>query len=183
MASRSTGISGIGLTAITGGLFLIYVGLNNIPVLQAARDVMGGKKPTPNRKQATVAPIDWDSVLAGAVGNREGADTGNIRSESTKGDRPVVVRERAFITQTWKISTGGYRAIGSVANSDHPKGLAIDAMTRNVSLGNAIWFHYQRHPCVTYIIWQRQIWQGGKATPYSGPSPHTDHVHISFRDC
>ena len=33
-----------------------------------------------------------------------------------------------------------------------------------------------------YVIWDRAIWSAGKKTwhPYSGSSPHTDHVHFSF---
>lgn len=75
----------------------------------------------------------------------------------------------------------GWRATGSVADSDHPKGLAIDVMTTlkgpavaNYAIANAA------RLSIKYIIWNRQIWQNGKWTKYSGPSPHTDHVHISF---
>lgn len=76
---------------------------------------------------------------------------------------------------------GGYRATGSVPNSDHPKGLALDVMT--VAKGNLVANWTVQNAArlgVTYIIWNRRIWQNGKWSAYSGPSPHTDHVHISF---
>jgi cell division septation protein DedD len=37
---------------------------------------------------------------------------------------------------------------------------------------------------VMYVIWDRQIWKSYQADrgwqPYTGASPHTDHVHVSF---
>lgn len=78
---------------------------------------------------------------------------------------------------------GGWRATGSVPGSDHPKGLALDVMTRDVSKGNAVAAWATKRPDVTYVIWNRRIYdrRNGKGWQrYSGPSPHTDHVHISF---
>jgi len=80
-------------------------------------------------------------------------------------------------------SIGGWRATGSVPNSDHPKGLALDFMTFNRSTGNAIVNYLIGNAGrlgVTYVIYWRQIWQDGKWESYSGPSPHIDHVHASF---
>jgi len=77
---------------------------------------------------------------------------------------------------------------------DHPKGLALDFMinTRNFSdetgkaagialnsfvISNASVYN------ITYTIWYRQYYgkeNGFKPTPYTGDSPHTDHVHVSF---
>lgn len=86
------------------------------------------------------------------------------------------------ISARFQISNiGGWRATGSVPGSDHPKGLALDVMT--VSKGNLVanWvIANSARLSVTYIIWNRRIWKNGKWSPYSGPSPHTDHVHISF---
>lgn len=68
--------------------------------------------------------------------------------------------------------------------SDHPLGLALDVMTykgqpvADWAVANA------RSLNVTYVIWNRKIWSTARAKEgwrrYSGPSPHTDHVHISF---
>jgi hypothetical protein len=37
---------------------------------------------------------------------------------------------------------------------------------------------------IMYIIWNRRVWQAYRATDgwtsYTGPNPHTDHVHFSF---
>ena len=76
---------------------------------------------------------------------------------------------------------------GSVPGSDHPKGLALDFMINNIKNGRAVgdalaadiianWGAYN----VKYIIWYRRIYQNGQWKSYSGPSNHTDHVHVSF---
>src|SRR4051812_45004572 len=72
---------------------------------------------------------------------------------------------------------------GSVKNSDHPKGLALDFMTSNKARGDALVADLISQAGtwgIKYIIWYRRIWQNGNWTPYSGPSSHTDHVHVSF---
>lgn len=80
---------------------------------------------------------------------------------------------------------GGWRAQGSVPNSDHPKGLALDNMIKDKEQGDAVakWFQDNAKALgVKYLIWNRKIWHpGGEWEPYSGPSPHTDHVHASFK--
>jgi hypothetical protein len=72
---------------------------------------------------------------------------------------------------------------GSVANSDHPSGLALDFMTKNKSQGDALAADVISQAGtwnVKYVIWYRRIWQNGQWKSYSGPSSHTDHVHVSF---
>lgn len=79
---------------------------------------------------------------------------------------------------------GGWRAVGSVPNSDHPKGLALDFMTRSKSQGDALAADLVSSASawgITYVIWWRRIWTPAKGWhSYSGPSAHTDHVHASF---
>lgn len=81
-------------------------------------------------------------------------------------------------------SVGGWRAVGSVPNSDHPKGLALDFMTRNKAQGDALASDVianYRQWSVSYVIWWRRQWSPEKGwRSYSGPSAHTDHVHVSF---
>jgi hypothetical protein len=72
---------------------------------------------------------------------------------------------------------------GSVANSDHPKGLALDFMTSNKQKGDALAADVISNAnawSVKYVIWYRRIWQDGKWSAYTGPRSHTDHVHVSF---
>jgi hypothetical protein len=80
---------------------------------------------------------------------------------------------------------GGWRAVGSVPNSDHPKGLALDFMTFDKTKANSLIDFAIANADrlgITYIIYYRRIWEKSTGTwkAYSGPNPHVDHVHISF---
>ncbi len=77
---------------------------------------------------------------------------------------------------------------GSVPGSDHPKGRGLDLMINNIKNGkkvgtamaNDIIKNYKSWN-VKYVIWNRYIWHPGRGwKKYSGPSAHTDHVHVSF---
>lgn len=88
------------------------------------------------------------------------------------------IRDKFGIT-----NIGGFATTGHISNSDHYKGLAIDVVTSlkgtlvaSYAIANASRWN------VKYIIWNRRIWQNGSWSVYSGSSPHTDHVHISFND-
>lgn len=89
----------------------------------------------------------------------------------------------------------------SGTGSEHSDGRAWDWM---VNAGNSVekaqademlaWLlatdeHGNKHAMarrlgIMYIIWDRQVWKAYRPedgwTPYSGASPHTDHVHFSF---
>lgn len=71
---------------------------------------------------------------------------------------------------------------GSVPNSDHPKGLALDFMTSNKVTGDALANALLADSSVKYVIWWGRInskddrgWR-----TYIGPRNHKDHVHASF---
>lgn len=103
--------------------------------------------------------------------------------------KPWVASAADLIGNMFGITTvGGYREHGSVKNSDHPKGLALDFMTNNQNTGNAIRDYAIQHAGqlgVHYVIYNRKIYTSEnewQPRDYDGPSPHTDHVHISFND-
>lgn len=103
--------------------------------------------------------------------------------------KPWVKTAAERVQSTFGISDiGGFRAHGSVANSDHPKGLALDVMTKDTATGNRVagWAQANAQPLgLTYVIWNRHIWSVSRADEgwrrYTGPVPHTDHVHLSFK--
>lgn len=74
---------------------------------------------------------------------------------------------------------------GSVPNSDHPKGLALDFMTKSKSNGDALAAYVVANASrlsVSYLIWWRRIWDPSRGWhAYTGFNPHTDHVHVSFK--
>lgn len=79
---------------------------------------------------------------------------------------------------------------GSVPGSDHPKGRAIDLMINNIKNGKNVGTAMANDIIknakawnVKYVIWNRYIWHPGIGwRKYNGPSPHTDHVHVSFNN-
>lgn len=84
-----------------------------------------------------------------------------------------------------------YRNIaGTTTLSDHARGLALDFMVgSDADKGNSLAQYMRENAAaynVTYVIWNRHIWsvarnaKGWRA--YDGVNPHTDHVHVSFRD-
>lgn len=100
------------------------------------------------------------------------------------------VREAAeLVGPKFGIKTIGGWGPGSIPGSDHPKGLALDFMTNNISNGKtkgdaltSYVIHNAKALNITYVIWYRRIWQNGNWSPYTGTSnPHTDHVHVSFK--
>ncbi|CAN7151807.1 peptidoglycan-binding domain-containing protein [Knoellia sp. LjRoot47] len=91
--------------------------------------------------------------------------------------------------------------INRTCAAEHGEGRALDWMNNantaeGLALGNAItrWLSapdsegrpgaMARRFGINYIIWNRQMWRaydpGRGWAPYSGVSPHTDHIHISF---
>lgn len=83
---------------------------------------------------------------------------------------------------------GGWRPTGSVPGSDHPKGKAIDIMTSNAVLHEAIIALGKQLPGAKYWISRDRIanapsWAVRGYSHPSGNSPtlrHMDHVHWSF---
>ena len=121
----------------------------------------------------------------------EGADAtsvGKIRP-GEHNLKPHVIMARRFIQEKWGLNDiGGY---GQRANaSDHPKGLALDAMTyKNTKLGDQIAEWFVNNPDVfgtKYVIWKQRI-QNPPGTGWrkmedrgSVTANHFDHPHISF---
>lgn len=93
-----------------------------------------------------------------------------------------------YFGNKYGIKTIGGFGGGSVPGSDHPKGRALDYMINNVKNGKArgdalaqdVLKNWKKWN-VKYVIWNRHIWHPGRGwKKYSGPSAHTDHVHVSF---
>lgn len=184
MAVRTKGISGLAVAAIGGGAVLVYAAIQDVPITEVFRGLVRGGRPEPLGTQpraSTLQGIIGGAPFAGTVGQ-------GGKAHVTGREKPHVQAEMRFAANTWDIEVYGWRAVGSVPGSDHPKGLAMDCMVyTNQNLGNAIATHYVLNADakrVKYIIWYKKIWKRStkKWTNYFGPSPHTDHVHVSFYD-
>jgi hypothetical protein len=133
-------------------------------------------------------------ALNGITPNFTGSDgdfvpSGKSRKYGLKGVTSNTAKAADYWGSKYGIkSIGGYRERGSVPGSDHPKGRALDFMTNNVkngmktgtALANDVIRNYKAWN-VSYVIWNRYIWSPSRGwRRYNGPSPHTDHVHVSF---
>jgi hypothetical protein len=97
-------------------------------------------------------------------------------------DKPVTANAIRYLESNYKIVVNGWRAGACIEGREHPCGLAVDAMTTDRGKGDAITGWALLHPDLKYVIWQRRImYPGGRDEAYRGASPHTDHVHISFK--
>ncbi len=117
--------------------------------------------------------------------------TGKSRKYGLKGITSNTSKAADYWGSKYGIKTiGGFREHGSVPGSDHPKGRALDYMTNNIpngtkvgtALANDVIKNYKSWN-VKYVIWNRYIWSPDRGwRKYSGPSDHTDHVHVSFNN-
>lgn len=136
---------------------------------------------------------DGITPASGVVGASIGSTAANaawrIVGKYTLGNvKPHVAAAAKRYGEAYGIKTVyGYRSTGSVPNSDHPKGLALDFMVSAKSAeskerGDALASALLQDSQVTYVIWNKKIRKRGESEwrDYSGPSDHTDHVHASF---
>lgn len=114
------------------------------------------------------------------------------------GDRPGPVAFAKLLNAHYGAHVYG---VNRTCAAEHGEGRALDWMVNantsdGLALGNAItrWLSatdskgrpgaMARRFGINYIIWNRQMWRaydpGRGWAPYSGSSPHTDHIHISF---
>jgi len=185
--AKSPGINA-GAVALAGvGAYLVYAGIRNVPVLAGFRDLAAGRLPA--ARAAKVTAVSFTSA-ASAVGAAGGAvlagpvtNDGRYHLGAVK---PDVVTAAYDIGPRFNIKTVYGWAPGLF---DHPKGLALDFMIDTPGLGRAVGDALAAYVLanagrlnVKYVIWYRRSWnpQRGTWVPYSGDSPHTDHVHVSF---
>ena len=191
--AKSSGVNAAAVSLAAGGGFLVYCGIRNVPVLDGLRDLAAGRLPTP--RAALVTAVNFTGTEAasavGAVGGSAlagsvvgaAAVTGQYKLGPVKPDVQAAAYE---IGPKFGIKTIYGWAPGQF---DHPKGLALDFMINTPGLGKPVGDALAAYVLanaarlnVKYVIWYRRSWnpQRGTWVAYSGDSPHTDHVHVSF---
>lgn len=185
--ARTKGISGVAIGMIGAGALLVYSAIKNSSPLAELRGILGGQRP---EKLSTETRATKTSAFGTAPPTDFQGGTISGKLTSTSGVKAHVLSAMQFVSDHWGIETQGFadrNIAGTNVLSDHAKGLALDAMTDNLSIGTAIanYFIMQAQARrVKYIIWQKRIWypdgQGWRS--YTGQNPHTTHVHISFYD-
>ena len=180
--ARTKGLNGLAIGMIGAGGLLLYSAIKGTSPLTELRGLLTGRTPDPLSKTPSYTPTP-----AGGAGPTPA--TGKAGRAATAGSAPHVAAEMAHISETYGVDTGGFARSGHIANSDHYRGLAIDAMTGSrKDIGNAIVAEYQGKDLVKYIIWQSRIWHEttgqwsscGPGCARCGGNCHETHVHISF---
>lgn len=177
MAKGRAGISGSAVLFGTAGLYLVYVGVKDVPFFDGLRAILRKERPTPS---TTHAPYVLPAVADITVGALAGFDA------VTSGDLGLV-GNAASALQQWRQLYPNLNMLGRgerpTPNSDHPKGKAIDIMTTDNSTAQNIIRIFKTQPGAKYWIWSRQQGHIAKLwipTRYTGDNPHTDHVHLSY---
>lgn len=169
------GINGTAALFAAAGLYLIYAGIKNVGFFEGVRSLLRQERPV----SKAPTPVSATDVAAGGTGGSEGADKGIDKLiGNAKAAYPKVKSSFPGLT------VYGWRSVGSVPNSDHPKGLALDVMNPTGAQANAIILLFRSLPGAHYWIWsghKASTESGWKVGIYTGPNPHTDHVHLSFK--
>jgi hypothetical protein len=116
-------------------------------------------------------------------------------------DQPIVKFLKNWIPSIFPIiplnhprgrGVGGYvrRTTAMGTPSAHAEGRAVDIYLKandetQRRIGNGLFELFRtryRELGVAHVIWNRQIWSVAKKgpRPYTGRSPHTNHVHVAF---
>jgi hypothetical protein len=191
--AQSAGINAGAVTLAAAGGFLVYCGIRNVPVLPGLRDLAAGRLPAPRAAKVTdvsftaaagaVGAAGGAIIAGGAVSSGGGVNDGRYHLGAVKPDVTAAAYE---VGPKFNIKTIYGWAPGQF---DHPKGLALDFMINTPGLGKATGDALAGYVLanagrlnVKYVIWYRRSWNPQRKTwvAYSGDSPHTDHVHVSF---
>jgi hypothetical protein len=183
VARRGAGLSGAALFVGVGGLYLAYAGIRDVPLVEGLRSLLRGKRPSESRRAYNPITLDAIARSEGDLPNPQGGagDQGITRLVGSA-RLGYVMLKAAFPT----LRFSGWRPQGSVPGSRHPLGLAIDITPLNAPQDDrrarTVIAAFKLTSGARCWIWNRQIgcapdW---RARPYSGPSPHTDHVHVDW---
>jgi len=150
------------------------VGIKDIPFFDGLRSIFQKQRPVSRESHN---PYDPNAAVVGGleVFNATVGDLGLVGNAA----KALPVLRKRF---------PGLQMLGrgnrpDNPNSDHPLGNAIDVMTGDETTAQQIITVFKGLSGAKYWIWKRRIgnithlWVPGS---YTGPNPHTDHVHLSF---
>lgn len=180
MPRRSAGIAGSAVLVGTAGLYLVYVGIRDVPIVDGLRQLLNKEVPSSRTPHAPFKVTEFKSGVAAIAGAALDIKEGDNGVSKLVGNAAAAYpRIRAL--GNWQILGWGLRPDLS---SDHPKGLAMDVMHPTAAEASIIITQFRSLPGAKYWIWNRQIANvardNWRVRPYTGPNPHTDHVHLSF---
>lgn len=179
MARRSMGVAGSAALVGALGLYLAYVGVKDVPFFQGLSDLLRSTPPTPKKAHGPYVPKS--PAIGSGTAKAVGTGAGDKGIEGLVGNAALAYAAIRAIPGVGAIYGKAARPSGF---SDHPRGLAMDAMTTEQSTASQVISVFRSQPGAKYWIWNRQIANrdvdNWKVRSYVGASPHTDHVHLSY---
>ena len=169
---KPRGISGAAGLLALGGLYLVYAGVKDVPIIDGLRQIASGKSPASlatNREPHQTRGRGGRDLATGSSGSGGSGDLGLI--SCARAALPILR------TKFGNLTMYGRAARPDNPTSDHPKGLAIDVMTTNALVHAQIVSVARTLPGFKYYC--SDLVPGGANCP---GNRHRDHVHISFHD-
>lgn len=189
--ARRAGISGLAVTMVAGGGFLVYAGIRNVPILDGLRELAGGRLPAPRPVQPTQVAFTAVDTLNppgsdGTTDKLNPPQTNTLYRYNLGPVRAQTEKVAYAVGPRFGIKTiGGWRKLD--AFPDHPTGHAVDFMINNIpnghSVGAALAAYLVANAAalkVDYVIWDHQVWTRAKGWHHYSGSNHTDHVHATI---
>lgn len=181
MASRSVGVSGTAVLLGAVGIYLVYAGVTDPEegLIGGVRSLLRGDKPTPKATAGdeTLLQTPGSEAFAGATANvGAGGDLGLVGNALA-----ALPKIRAAAPG---VEMGGRAERPSNPNSDHPRGLAIDVMTRDDAVAQRVIRAFKGTRGAHYWIWNGRLGDVDRlwaSYPYTKFGGHYDHVHLSWR--
>lgn len=183
----------VALVVLGGGALAVYVGLND-----SAGGVSGVLGRALRGEPETAKAAGGQGIAASLLAqltSSAGSPKGTIRGDAAQriyklgGVKPHVATAAAEIGPMFGITTIFGVGDRTTPDSDHPKGLALDFMTKSKTVGDALAAYVLANAgrlMVSYVIYRQRInshdGRGWRAMEDRG-SPtanHMDHVHVSF---
>jgi hypothetical protein len=180
MASK--GVAGSAVLLGTAGLYLAYAGVKDVPLIDGLRDIVRGKAPQGKPK------LPYVPRIAEALANLPGGGSADTLGSATTGYGLVGNAARGYNAIKHLFPPGqvlhGRGDRPNNPNSDHPKGLALDVMTRDNAFAQRVISAFKRTQGAHYWIWNGRLGDADRAWisyAYTKFGGHYDHVHLSWR--
>lgn len=148
------------------------------PGVDCSRGIPGLEQITKDSPNNPVNQVSSDPSGTGGISPATLGQTGTGATDSSGKLLPgTQALSDTLSSQFPGIDIGGWREDPAYPD-EHPAGKAIDFMTSDLATGNKA-LSTGWSSGADYAIWQNKMhYPDGTTKPYTGPNPHTDHVHF-----
>jgi hypothetical protein len=157
----------------------VYVGVKDVPFIDGLRELMQGKDPkNVSRSEGGYEPVAFSKI---------GSSSGDSSSSTEQGELGLVGNALKALPKIRAaapgVELGGRAPRPNNPSSDHPRGLAIDVMTRDNAVAQRVIRAFKGTNGAKYWIWNGRLGHVNRlwvSYPYTKFGGHYDHVHLSW---